>query len=318
MDMIDSLILLFAGIFGLWLGTEITIRSAVKLARQLHLSELFIGLVILAFGTDLPELVVAIEGAIHISQGQDVSGIITGNAIGSSIAQISIVIGSTAIFHFLSIGKQQIRYLSIELIGSVVLLALVAFDNVVTWNDGAILIIAFLIYFFTHLQIERRNNAQKESTKDIPKNRTWLAVILVITGLTIVGFSSDYTIEHAMILAENWGVRQSFIGAILIGLGTSLPELAISVAAVIKKKSHLSVGNVIGSNIFDLLIPIGAASMIADINVDWAVLYYDIPVLLFTSTIVLWFLQRKRGLQRWEGIGLIVIYLIYAVIKFML
>ena len=145
-----------------------------------------------------------------------------------------------------------------------------------------------------------------------------LTILLLVAGLVIVGFSSDFTIDHALILAGEWGVRQSFIGAILIGLGTSLPELAISINAVLKKKPHLSVGNVIGSNIFDLLIPLGAASLIADIHIEWQILYFDLPILLVISAFVLYFLQRKRGLQKWEGAGLIVLYITYAVLKYLL
>ena len=313
----DNLILLAVGVFGLWAGTELTVRNAIKLARRLNVSELFIGLLILAFGTDLPELVVAIDGALHNFRGDDASGIVAGNAIGSSISQISVIIGSTALFHFLSIGKEQIKYLSIELIGSVILLALVSFDNVITWNDGAILIIAFLIYFFTHLQYEKKNPPAVDDTPRPAVNMP-LTILLLVAGLVIVGFSSDFTIDHALILAGEWGVRQSFIGAILIGLGTSLPELAISINAVLKKKPHLSVGNVIGSNIFDLLIPLGAASLIADIHIEWQILYFDLPILLVISAFVLYFLQRKRGLQKWEGAGLIVLYITYAVLKYLL
>jgi len=312
----DAFILLIVGIVGLWLGTELTVKNAIKLASRFNVSELFIGLTILAFGTDLPEVVVAISGAIHNTQGTDTSGIIVGNAIGSSISQISIILGITALLHYLNVGKVQVRYLAIELIGSVILLALVSFDNVVTWNDGAILIIAFLIYFFTHLQRERYQEVEiPVEKKEVPPSPI-LPILLLILGLSIVAFSSELTVDHALEIAALWGVRQSFVGAIVIGLGTSLPELAISLRAVIEKKPGLSIGNIIGSNIFDSLIPIGIASLIADINVVNFVLWVDLPVLLVMTVAVIWFLSRKRGLQKWEGAGLIMLYVGYAIIKY--
>jgi len=324
----DEFILLLVGIFGLWAGTQLTIKNAALIAENFNVSELFIGLTILAFGTDLPELVVSIDGAIHIARGVPVSHIIVGNAIGSSISQISIIIGIAALFHFLSIGKEQLRHLAVELIGSIILLALVAFDNIITWNDGALLIIAFLIYFFTLWQAEKKAR-KKEVEAEIPpippapkKGTIWsklpVQIVLLIIGLIIVTLSSEFTIEHALIIADQWGVQQSFIGAVIIGLGTSLPELAISINAITKKKAALSIGNIVGSNIFDLLIPLGGASLIASIKVEMPVLWFDLPFLLILTALVIWFFTKERGLGKREGATMIVLYVIYAMAKFVL
>ncbi|MEP1096583.1 MAG: hypothetical protein ABJG78_15815 [Cyclobacteriaceae bacterium] len=313
----NNFILLGLGVIGLWAGTELVVRKAIILTKRFNVSSLFIGMTILAFGTDLPELIVAINGAIHNARGIESSGVIVGNAIGSSISQVSVIIGVVGIVHFLAAGKIQIRHLAVELIGSVILLALVAFDYVVTWNDGAILIIAFLIYFLTNLNRERARQIKEVEEKTVALNTT-AQFLLMICGLAVLILCSELTLDNALVIADSWNIQQSFIGAIIIGLGTSLPELAICISAILKDKPGLTIGNLLGSNIFDLLIPIGVASLISEVHIDRQILFFDIPYLLVLSIGVIWFLSKKKGLQKKEGVGLVVLYTIYALTKYAL
>ncbi len=313
----NDIVLLFLGILGLWIGTEITVRSAITIAKGFNVSELFIGLTILAFGSDLPEFSLVLDGAIRSAKGTDVSGVIVGNAIGSSICQISLIIGIVSLFRFMTVGKVQIKHFATELIGSVLLLALVAFDQIITWNDGAILIIAFFMYIFTLLRRERNGGGGILSSYKKKPILVW-HLLALFAGIAVVVLSSDFTIENALRVADTWEIRQSVIGAIIIGLGTSLPELAISINAIIKGKPGLSIGNVVGSNIFDLLIPLGVGSLISKINVAPIFLWWDLPVLLLVSLVFLFFLRRKKGLQRNEGTVLITLYILYAWTKLFL
>jgi cation:H+ antiporter len=246
-----------------------------------------------------------------------------GTAVGSSVAQISFVLGVAALFHYITIANRQLKLLGLELVGATVLLFIVAMDGVLTRADGFILMSVVGVYV-GHTIINRRGDLEVEPQAEVVveeagvPRRALVELALVALGLWIVVLSSDITVEQALHLSRGWGLQQSFVGAILVGIGTSTPELAVSLRAIMHGRTGLSVGNVVGSNIFDLLVPTGVAAVISGLDVDGTVIGYDLPYLLLVTLVVIFFLRRVRGLQKWEGAGLLALYLVYAVGRFLL
>jgi cation:H+ antiporter len=307
----NEIALLFGGLIGLWLGTDQVVKNAVDIARFYHLSELFIGLTILSIGTDLPELVISVNGAIQRLQGIETSGVIIGNAIGSSFTQISIVMGIAGLLGTLQLSRERIKQDGFVMIGSVILLILTGLDGKISRIEGFSLIAIYLVYY---INLFRKERASKKIVKEINGKMAYNLVYLT-AGLMLVIFSSNLVVENATFLAEKWGVKQSFIGIIIIGLGTSLPELAISIKAIMNKSIGLSVGNLIGSNIFDTLIPIGLGGAISGLNIAPSIVWFDLPALLLLSGMVIFFFTHRRGLQKIEAMLLILLYLIYGSLK---
>ncbi|MDN5203923.1 sodium:calcium antiporter [Fulvivirgaceae bacterium BMA10] len=307
-----NVVFLFIALLGLWLGTELIIKGALNIANYYNLSQMFIGLSVLAIGTDLPEMVISISGSIQHLKGTQTSGVIVGNALGSCFAQVSIVLGISGLAGYLTLTKKHLKYDGIVLLGSIALLFLFALDGIISRIEGISLLIVYTIYYLSLFHNE--NFASKIKTTKSDK-RIWQDLFFLISGALVVIFCADRVVHHAVILAESWGVKQSFIGIILIGLGTSLPELAISINAALKKASGLSVGNLIGSNIFDLLMPIGAGATIIPLSFDKNLNLIDLPLLFALTILLLFFFKKRKGLQRNEAISLITIYIGYIIFK---
>ncbi len=305
-------LLLFAGLAGLWLGTEATIRGAVSIAERLGVSEFIVGVAILSIGSDLPELAIAIDAAIKIVNGTDASDLIVGSALGSSLGQIGFVLGAAGLVAFLTLPRRVVLQHGAVLIGSILFLGLFGYDGVVTRTEGVSLVVLYAIYLWLLLTDTRNPVGEDEDG-----HASLVASMLyLVVGLAIVIGSAELTVESAKRLAESFNIEQSFIAIIIIGLGSSLPELSISMAAVIKRRTHLSVGNLIGSNVFDTLVPVGVAAVITNLNFNPAMLRFEVPFLFFITLVVLIFFATTRGIKKYEAAIILGLYLGYAVIKF--
>jgi len=308
--MLDFLLICFSIGLLIW-GSVITIRSAVTIAQEYGLSDLFTGLIILSIGSDLPELVVTITASFDSLSGNDMSGIIVGASIGSAFTQMGLVLGITGLMTYLVTSKRNVYLVGSLVIISIIVLMLTGYDLVIDWVDGLILLSVYCIYLFV-VMFDRTNIISSEKKAKTNHLKTWS---LLIIGLVVIAISAELVVDSAANLAIFFGMSQSLVAVLIIGPGTSLPELAIALSAIKNKRHYMSIGNILGSNVFDTLIPIGVAALISPVFLEKSYLIYDLPGLIFLSFITLFFLRRKRGIQKIEALVLIIIYCIYLVSK---
>lgn len=305
-----SFLFLLISLLFLWLGTEILIKGALEIAELFNFSHVFTGLTILAIGTDLPELFLAIQASIQPHHPAETSQLIIGDTIGSTISQISLVMGLAGLTGYLTLTRKQIKGEGIILLMVIILTFLLMVDNEISLLDGIILLIAYLVYYVSLLRLEKVSAPSVTTKRSIYK-----PLLFLFLGFILVIISARFVVSNAIALAFDWGASTTFVGIVIIGLGTSLPELAVSINAAVKGSGGLSVGNLIGSNIFDLLVPIGVGAIIRPIEINAFQLLPDFIILFVISLLVLVFFTRKKGLQSIEAITLISIYGGYTVFK---
>lgn len=304
-------LLLITGVAGLWLGTELTIGGALAIARRHHLSEFFVGLVILSIGSDLPELAIAVDAGIKTLLGQDASGVVVGASIGSVVAQMGFVLGIGGLIGYLTLPRSFVFRHGSVLLAATVLLFLVAYDGHVSHTEGLILVTFYVVYVIALMNGENKPD-EEPSAMAGGGVRSW---ILLLVGLAAVIISSEITVDSVVNIAHTFNISEAIISILIIGLGSSLPELSISISAIMKKKAALSVGNIIGSNILDTLLPIGIAAVIAGVNFDRQLLLFDLPFIFIMTIVVLAFFLRERGVRKTEGAMILGGYATYVAIK---
>ena len=306
-----DIVLLILGLAGLWFGTEVTIKGAVSIAKRYGVSEFVIGLVVLSIGSDLPELSIAIDAGLKNLSGGNYSDVVVGSALGSSLGQIGFVLGFVGLLSYLTLPRGVVYRHGSTLLGSIVLVALFGFDGTVTFTEGAALLLVYAIYLVALLN-EVNVGSPVEQSSELP---FWRSLLYLAVGLVIVVGSAELTVSSAVDVARTLGLSDSLGAVLLIGLGSSLPELSISVAAVSKGHHRLSVGNLIGSNVFDTLVPIGAAAVIAPLSFDKGLLRFETPYLFFVTSVVIFFFLYRRGIQRWEAATILALYCAYVLVK---
>lgn len=317
---INFLILIIGFVF-LVKGADVLVEGSSTVARRFGLSTFFIGLTIVAFGTSMPELVISAMASFSGS-----TGIALGNIIGSNISNTLLILGVCSLITPLLVKHTTIsKEIPLSLLAVVAVFAL-ANDAIIDGNgyslltriDGVILILFFAIFLFYTFGISReKEGIIEKAVDDISNSRRdslWWAALMIVGGLAGLTLGGRWIVSSAMAIASDIGISETLVGLTIIALGTSLPELAASAVAAYKGKADIAVGNIVGSNIFNLLWVLGVSSIISPINHE-LVMNIDI-VFLFSITILLLFLVylgKKNILARREGAVLLVLYVLYII-----
>lgn len=304
---------LLMGLAGLYLGSESLVRGAVDLADRYRLPDAIFGMLVLAIGTDLPEIFVAVDASVRSLNGEDLSGIVIGSAIGSSIGQFGLVFGVAGFIGFAArprhLGWRNTTFL---LLGTVALFAF-AYDGAISRLEGGLLILGYSIYLYSLFFRGDQTPEGEDRNNDGSALRGWL---LLVAGLFLLLISAEVTVAGATAFGQAVGLSNVAVSAVVIGMGSSLPELSVSFVALLKKRGGLSVGNLMGSNVLDTWLVPGLGAVISPLAVPAAVMWVDLPILFVISLLVLGFLYHsRRGIRAPEAATLLSIYLVYVFVR---
>ena len=299
MTCILEVLLLALGFALLVKGADWFVDGASGIAAKLHIPQLVIGLTIVAMGTSAPEAAVSISAALKGS-----ADITIGNIVGSKIMNILFIVGLASAIVPIAVAKSTIRVdIPFMLLITGVLLAL-GWDQTITLSDGLIMLVMFAGYLGYMLHMAKKGGDEADADKDL---KLWQALLYTIVGLGLIVWGADMAVDAATALARIFGLSERFIGLTVVALGTSLPELFTSVAAARKGNADIAIGNIVGSNIFNILFIVGLSAMIVPVpfttnfRIDTVVAFAAGVMLLLCSL-------RRKQLVRWHGIAMLAAY----------
>lgn len=283
-------VILILSLAGIVFGADFLVAGAVSIARKFNVSDFVIGAAIVGIGTSMPELTVSFIGALNGN-----ADVAIGNIVGSNIFNILGILGITAIFFPISIDRQNMKFEIPLCIGVSVLLTILAFNffvgtpSRIGGADGVILLAVFTGYMWYSFRRDK-HSALAEQTEPVTedKNPLWLAVLKVVGGLALLITSCDLFVNNAVYIAKSFGVNDAFISLTLIACGTSLPELAASVAAAVKKNPQLALGNIVGSNIFNITLILGISAQVMPLT-STGIAITDYVVMIAAAVLLLLF-----------------------------
>ncbi|HUF25441.1 MAG TPA: calcium/sodium antiporter [Gemmatimonadaceae bacterium] len=301
-----------AGLVALYFGAEWLVRGSARLARSMGISALVVGLTVVAFGTSAPELIVSLIAALR-----EQPGVAIGNVVGSNIANIALILGIAAMIHPMRAEiKLILREMPIMILSGI-LLAVMALDGQFSRLDGALLVTGLFAYLGLMLRVARREPATSEiayagfedaeAMTPHGESRLWDLTLLLL-GLATLAGGAHLLVTSAIAFARALGVSELVIGLTIVAVGTSLPELATSAIAALRREADIALGNIVGSNIFNVLAILGVTALVHPIPVERTMFRFEIPVMLVLSMVLPFFGLTRLRVERWEGALLVASY----------
>ncbi len=314
--MLTDLIYVAVGLVLLVLAGDALVRGAVNLSLRLGIPALVVGLTVVAFGTSAPELLVSVKAVLD-----GVSGIALGNVVGSNIANVLLVLGIPAIISTIHSSTLGLTRGYLTMIASTLLFIAVAFVGPITWWHGLILLVGLCFMLFdnyraaqAHRRAAKGAPAEEEELEGAdPSMPWWKIAAFLVAGLIGLPLGAELLVSGAADIARVYGISETVIGLTLVAVGTSLPELATSVIAAFKKQADVAMGNVIGSNVFNLLGIIGVAGIVGPIEVPASMLREDLWVMLASSLVLIPFIMGRFDITRIVGFAFVATYIAYTI-----
>jgi cation:H+ antiporter len=298
-----NLLILVVGIFLLYFGSNWLVTGASEIALSMSIRPVVVGLTVVAFATSAPELLVSLVAA---SEGA--SGVSVGNILGSNVINIALVLGLSALIKPVTINNQMIRRELPYTVAVTILFWVLCMDGNLNRLDGFILVtilIVFLVYSVLTAK-DGNNNKNKQSRRSYVLN-----VFLIITGLLAIAYGADCVVNSAIFIARSFNFSELFIGISIVAIGTSLPELATSVVAAVKKQSDISVGNIVGSNLFNICLVMGMVGLINPIQINSNLNWFEFPAMVFITLLLYLFAFISQKISRIYGVIFIICFFVY-------
>jgi len=305
------IVLFFAGLAGLYYGAEWLVKGGARFAHSFNIRPIVIGLTIVAFGTSAPELVTGVVASFN-----QLDDIIIGNVIGSNIANIGLVLGLTALITPISVDMKLLYREVPIIIGISGMFYFMSWNGILGRIEGGILLAGIIAYtYFVYHIARKESRAIKEEYEEFVNgtNIILMDIVLIAIGLAALIGGAHVLLRSAIYIATVFGISELVVGLSVIAVGTSLPELAISMVASFRKESDISVGNVLGSNIYNIFVILGVIAVIQPLHINASTLRFDIPIMILFSVILMPMIIRKFKLGRTAGMFLFGGYCAYIV-----